>query len=265
MKIKLSAVVLSLLLPCILLTGCLSKQEATAGYEFSINYYLKTDGFEVDNNTPLCDLLTTEYELSDLYHFFGENICEGDRIISLNNPESLPAPRTWNEVNHYFPIQCLRYNSNVHYSIYKVKNGGYFYVFWNVPILNPPYMQSFYDTTTCTITTRTSIYIDQLPTIFSFRSIVKGQSTAKDIEKIDPCMELDFLSSSVKSYSRLQSGKILVVYYDYQVLETKDDLIVKKIEIKSNSCIASCIAAIHTEDIQAGQGDRLLERITNGY
>lgn len=249
MKIKLSVVVFFLVLLCILLTACFSKQESASGYEIDVDYYIKTKGFEINNDTPLNDLLTTEYELSDLYHFFGENICEGDRIIALNNSENLPMPRTWEDVNQRFPVQCLRYYKNTHYSVYKVKNGGYFYVFWNVPILNPPYMESLYDMTTHVITTRTSVYIDQLPTIFSFWSIAKGQTTAGDVEKIDPCMELDLLSSSVKSYSRLQSGKILVIYYDHRVIENKADLIVDKIEIKSNSCITASIAAIHTEDI----------------
>lgn len=266
-------VILSLALCCSLLMGC-SFQNDTEIKEDSKNDtliignvkddieviedltkheidYIYPEEFEarIDNETPLIELLTAEYELKELYEFFGENISWGDRSIDPYSEEASSLTwHTWDEVNAQYPVQCLRRHWNTHYSVYKVKNGGLFYVFWYVPITGLEYMYN-----TLAISTYTSVYIDQLPTVSSFSSISEDQSTASDVVKIDPCMELNVFSSYPRSYSLMKNNKVMVIYYSISNREQNfvrmDELIVDYCEIVSKENANSEIAAVYARDL----------------
>lgn len=213
--------------------------------------YIYPEEFEtrINNDTPLSELLSDEYELNDLYEFFGENICHGDRMLDPYSNEEKAFPyHSWDEVNARYPVQCLRRHWNTHYSVYKVKNGGLFYVFWNVPVTA---LESIYSETE--IATSTSVYIDQLPTASSFVSILEDQSTASDVAEIDPCMDLDLLSSTPRSYSLMKNNQVMVFYYSISNRERNfarmDELIVDYCEIVSKDNANSETAAIFARDL----------------
>lgn len=203
----------------------------------------------IDNETPLIELLTAEYELKELYDFFGENICHGDRMLDPYSEEASSLTwHTWDEVNARYPVQCLRRHWNTHYSVYKVKNGGLFYVFWDVPIKGLEYMYS-----SLAISTYTSVYIDQLSTASSFVSILEDQSTASDVAEIDPCMDLDLLGSTPRSYSLMKNNQVMVFNYSISNRERNfarmDELIVDYCEIVSKDNANSETAAIFARDL----------------
>jgi len=130
------------------------------------------------------------------------------------------------DVNERFPIECLRSKL---YSVYKVREGGYFYVFWigsydlpqDMLINNPNDLIVYFAT-----------YIPSLKKVSDFDGIKEGISTADDVSKIDPSFEISLaMSRTICSYSLLQDGKIMEIEYKNTsdtVFNRKTKLVTKK-------------------------------------
>ena len=73
----------------------------------------------------------TDYRLEDLYSFFGESSLN-ENLVFDNGTKII----TLNQVNQAFPIECLRTGGDNFYTIYKVLEGGFFYVFWSEALTN---------------------------------------------------------------------------------------------------------------------------------
>lgn len=229
------------------LVGCADTQSESI-VNLDVNAFYQIENFVVDNETPLLDLLTVEYDLQELYTFFGKNISRADRVIAACNGIEIPSPVEWNNVNLQFPVECLRYNGNVFYSVYKVKNGGFFYVFWQVPLVDTQVWGEEWDNTK--ITAHTTMYIEELPSVFAFFTLKNGSSTAADVKALDPIMSLDLFSDSTKSYSRTKSGITVIVYYSMDKLENIEDLVVKQIKfVREDDRVFSDINAIYPKDL----------------
>lgn len=195
------------------------------------------------DSEPLSNILTKEYSVQELRDFFGE--------VSLNEssgfgtePDHLAL--TMADVNEKYPIECLRENG---YSVYKVKEGGYFYVFW-VNTFDPLSEQGIKAENDSAVPYFTA-YLSSLKSASDFDVIKKGVSTAADVAKIDPAFELEFiLSNETVSYSLLGNGFIMEVCYRYDGnLNSRNDLIVKSMQIVSKDDCASRLAAILETDL----------------
>ena len=217
MKNHLNAFLIVLL--CIvglLLVSCANREETI---EPALNH---PDWSEVklDDLMPLRKILTTKYDLNELTEFFGNKGCHANYI---HNEQLL----FFQEVNERFPVEVVRPGN---YSVYKVRQGGYFYVFWNQVVTeNADDLLTIGNEDVVHFTT----YLHKEKKFSEFETIIPGVSTAEDVRKIDPYMEMDFLSScGIFSFSYLNKDEILQVEYEDAVnIDGYEDLIVKNIEI----------------------------------
>lgn len=195
------------------------------------------------DSEPLSNILTKEYSVQELRDFFGE-VSLNESSVFGTEPDHLDLPMA--DVNEKYPIECLRENG---YSVYKVKEGGYFYVFW-VNTFDPLSEQGIKAENDSAVPYFTA-YLSSLKSASDFDAIKEGVSTAADVVKIDPAFELEFiLSNETVSYSLLGNGFIMEVCYRYDGnLNSRNDLIVKSIQIVSKDDCASRLAAILEMDL----------------
>lgn len=195
------------------------------------------------DSEPLSNILTREYSVQELRDFFGE-VSLNESSVFGTEPDHLAL--TMADVNEKYPIECLRKNG---YSVYKVKEGGYFYVFW-VNTFDPLSEQGIKAENDSAVPYFTA-YLSSLKSASDFDAIKEGVSTAADVAKIDPAFELEFiLSNETVSYSLLGNGFIMEVCYRYDGnLNSRNDLIVKSMQIVSKDDCASRLAAILEMDL----------------
>ncbi len=175
--------------------------------------------YVTDNTKSLDDVLTKSYDLKELLSFF--SIYSINETIGKASYEDAD-PLLFSEVDQYYPVEVFRSKG---YTVYKVKQGGYFYVFWVMPIINNSSKHE------AEPTVYFSAYIRSNKSYSDFEFLQNGHRTAKDLEAIDPYFELSFLmSNGIFSYSFLNDETILQVEYSLDG-EYKDyeSLIVKRI------------------------------------
>lgn len=199
----------------------------------------------IENTKSLSDILTVEYAIEDLVDFFGgassnESTFSGTSILDIRIATA----------NEKFPIECLRQtDSGSLYSVYKVKEGGLYYVFWADIFDNTIDVKD-------TIVDWAVYFTAYLPTSIKltqndFNSIIPNSSTAAEVAFIDPNFELCFLMSSrTASFSLLEDGSVMEICYDFgATLESKTDLIVTSKEILSGTDSSSKLAAVYPYDL----------------
>lgn len=195
-------------------------------------------GFMTDNSTSLCRLLTEEYSCEELKEFFLK--------CNRNDKSNVDTLLSFTQVNEKFPIEVLRKNNHSVYSVYKVKEGGYFYVFWAdtaQDALGEPIVYF-------------SAHIESVINENLFLTLKIGRSTAIDVQKIDPSFELDFLrSSGTFSYSLLNENEIMEIQYmdDWESCEHKN-LIVKKMTVLKRDSTSSKFSIILSKDLPDNTG-----------
>lgn len=189
----------------------------------------------VDNEKRVNSSLLTEYNLIELKNFFGDYSTQEKSTFDLKDSLDLD----FFTVNQTFPIQFFRFNKHCLYSIYKVKEGGYYYVFWSESDSDKSILVS--DT----------FYIDRLKQSKDFIDVKIGESTYEEIHQIDPSSELILiLSNGVYSYSLLQDEKMLQIKYTYNQISYRRDLIVEKIDVVSlDDSFGSKLSLIYTKDL----------------
>lgn len=197
-----------------LFTSC----EKTAMTDGHPNQYVADDTKTAEND------LTRDYDLNELRQFFeGCNINE--YLISVSDI----VPLTFSEVNMKFPVEIIR---SADYSLYKVRQGGYYYVFW----------YSGHSTGSSQRPDEPVVYFSgylssDLP-ISQFDSIKPGTSTAEDVKRMDPSVEIARVLPSGSSVAHLYSFSYLneetVLQIEYENSGSIDgyhDLIVKTINV----------------------------------
>lgn len=209
-------------------------------------------GFTVDNTRPLTNVLTKTYELLDLKSFFGqippnENLKYG----AHDNKSSLDT----NHVNEKFPIECIRKTEDIcYYTVYKVNEGGYFYVFWSLFTDSVPEEGSELNNKEFN---NAMVYFTAYLTSSSFKkasdfdTLQENISTAEDVAAIDPAFELNFLmSSKTVSYSLLEDGTIMETCYKWHSdIKSRNDLIVKSKEVTSKNNACSHLSYVLSKDL----------------
>ena len=212
--------ILFALILCHTMLFCVSCKEEHSNKDreqYNIEYNMEELGY-------LEDLLTKEYDLEELKVFF-EGRAANERIVFDIDSEPLLS----SEVEQAYPIEAHRnIDRALCYSVYKVRQGGYYYVFWSRMMSAEGEMQD-------TLSAYFTSYIFKPKNQSLFVDIKADISTAADVKAIDPYMELDFLGSSgTHSYSLLDADHVLKITYGHTgEIEGPDDLIVKKMEIVS--------------------------------
>ena len=215
----------------LLFASCGNKKDESDMNDIFFNEYVMDDIKTLESN------LTKEYDLNELISFFkGSNANE-----SIGFGSTVSALR-FSEVNYRYPVEILRTGG---YSVYRVSQGGYFYVFWIKP----------FATGTSQSNSEPSVYFsayltsDISPDLFD--SLTPGISTAEDVQRIDPSFELSFLNSNgIFSYSYINDETILQIEYAYQEnIDGYDDLIVKEKMIVARDSAPTRYSAILLSDL----------------
>ena len=219
---------------CFLLTTLVSCKKIE-GETYMDNLFWKE--YKINDSKSLDSILKKEYDLNELISFFKRsNINESFGFDSVFVDLSL------SKVNNKFPVEVIRSGG---YSVYKVIQGGYFYVFWVKPF------DSEKRQTNGEPTVYFTAYFSSNKVASQFNSIKYGVSTAKDVKKVDPYLEFSFLiSSGIFSYSLLDKDVLLQIEYAYKEnIKDYEDLIVKEMKIVSRESAPSRYGAILDKDI----------------
>ncbi len=201
-------------------------------------------GCQKEPNEPRETKLSTfdfqnEYSITELEEFFGELPLEEQLIYNedgarwITQTETLEKfPAEYSGKSRDWPI-----NSSFDYVIYKVKEGGYYYVFFSG--VTPEGTDVIF-----------TAHLTKLCKKSDFRSIKAGKSTAADVAKIDPAMEMTFMmSSGIYSMSLLEDGNIFVVKYKHsdKGYTSRNDLVVEKTFVDED--FAGCWSGVSLEDL----------------
>ena len=183
----------------------------------------------------LDNYITAEYEISDLLNYFKDS--------NTNEPfNSSRKNLHYSDINERFPVELTRENG---YSVYSVKEGGYYYIFWSQQGLDKnnisrkdPFVYF-------------TAYVNSKKDISLFKQLKAGVSTAKDVKKIDPYFELTFLMSrGVFSYSIIDNERILEIEYaENREAKNYSDLIIKKLAVISRDNASSRYGTILSKDL----------------
>ncbi len=195
------------------------------------------NGYAMNDVKTLESDLTGEYDLNELRAFF-----EGSNANESIGFGSTASVLTFSEVDHRYPVEILRTGG---YSVYRVSQGGYFYVFWVKPL----------DADTSRSNSEPTVYFSAyLPSVVSsdlFDTLTPGISTAEDVRKIDPSFELSFLSSNgIFSYSYINDETVLQIEYSqHGNVDGYDDLIVKEKKIVARASAPTRYSVLLSGDL----------------
>ncbi len=204
MKTKIIIIIFLLLLT----VGCAKRKNVDLSNLLTNQYNLS-----IDNNTKIDDLNLPNYSLEELNTYFTESsLLEIEHFALPNNLKSLE------EVNTTYKIPIFRYHNNTLYSLYKVKQGGYYYVFFDVK-----------DNKSKDLLISDTIYIKNLLTKDNFKNLQIGLSTYLDVQKISEATELFNKKNTFYSYSLLANNKVLVIEY-LKEGNSKENLIIKRMK-----------------------------------
>ena len=153
------------------------------------------DGIFSDDGESIDNILTTQYSIVNLIGFFGlGNRSTYDNQIAEN--------MGIDSVNKQFPIEVIRRNGI--YSIYKVSEGGLFYVFWSTPIDESIEPSVLFTT-----------YLSKSEDLNRFCKLKVGIHTAQDVEMLDPAFDLSLLlSRGICSYSYVNQDCLFAIEYE---------------------------------------------------
>ncbi len=204
------------------------------------------EGFAADNSQPLSALLTKEYEAQALRDFFGPLPSSEEAAFG---PARDGLDVSIENVNRNFPIECLRYNQNDYYSVYKVAGGGYFYVFWDHVF--SPLPGGGWSQEPDRVVAYFTAHIVSPKKAGDFRPLKEGVSTAEDVALVDPALEFMFvMSHAIYSYSLLEKGAIMEIQYETPgKLNGRRDMIVKRKEEVPKEKAIGDLASILPEDL----------------
>ena len=209
------------------------RKDAESEWASMFEMVCEENGCYIDDTSSL-DTLSAEYELKELEGFF-----EAKKMGELNDLDIIGIK----EVEDQFPIGIIRSNS---YSIYKVKEGGFFFVFWGI------WKNKTGDVEEAMPVVSFTAYIQSKKDPSSFNDLIPGISTAKDVEEIDPYFDLNRkLNIGAFSYSLINEDNLLEIEYTWNAdIQTYDDFYVKCISIVSRKRAPTYYRFVEDQDLQ---------------
>ena len=209
--------------------------------EFFEEYFSE---YVMGEDKSLEECLTKEYILNDLMAFF-----EG-RTSTSTSKQGLSVLK-YSEVNEKYPIEVFRPQG--YYSVYKVVQGGYFYVFWvSSFVMGSDNMFSSEPDKWAEPAVYFSTYLSSDKSASIFDTLKSGNNTLGDVKKIDPFLELCTLrSSGIVSYSYINKETVAFFKYEKKSGEMQhyDDMIMKEIAVMSREKSGSKYGVILSEDL----------------
>lgn len=210
---------------------------------------------KIPESQTLDKLLTAQYDLHELEAFtkpysisrLGYDTFDYENIVY------------YSDLDREYPIEVFRVadlqNSSGAYTVYKVTQGGYYYVFWSfaypVDVSDSGINRDWTDREHMCIYFCT--YINGNNNIIKYLPIRTGESTAADVLSLDPNSEYINLSY-IRTYSYINEKYALMVVYKRQSPARSNDLkysIVKEVSIVTREGSNSCIGLIFPEDLPA--------------
>lgn len=193
--------------------------------------------FNSKDFVTLDNAITREYSFEKLENYFSKSRTKG--LLSQK-----AISRTFNDVQQEFPVEVLRVvmsgvnNGNRYYSgcytVYKVKEGGYYYAFFD-----PDFSKPLYDLKDNSQLIH-SMYINKELDVSAFESIEIGKSTMSELMKIDPYYATYLLIGNFDlTYSLLNKNEIMEIEYDvvsngaHYTSYTADNFIVKEKTVRT--------------------------------
>ncbi|MDR1735813.1 MAG: hypothetical protein LBR85_02955 [Oscillospiraceae bacterium] len=195
------------------------------------------------NTESLSSILTKSYSLGELRDLLGEV------PPTENYPSENPRVLRFRQINQKMPVECFRQiDDKGRYSVYKVSEGGYFYVFWNIAYSHTSDIDFIFEDYVVGFTAYLPFPVRLEAK--DFDSIAIGLSTAEDVSLIDSAFELCFLMSGhLPSYSLLDDGSVMKICYDFKKLESRSDLVVISKEVVSKDDTVSKLALVLSKDL----------------
>ena len=210
--------------------SCGNKKGESGMNDIFFNEYVMDDVKTLECN------LTKEYDLNELRSFFKG--CNANESIGFG---ATTSTLMFSEVNCRYPVEILRTGG---YSVYRVSQGGYFYVFWAKPFVADTKQSNSEPSVYF------SAYLSSDISLALFDTLTPGISTAEDVKRIDPSFELSFLNSNgIFSYSYIDAETILQIEYAYQEnIDGYDDLIVKEKMVVARDSVPARYSALLSSD-----------------
>ena len=238
--------ILILLMIVVMCPGCSKKISSKTDESLQITedpykpYIEEKLGIQVDNDTPLKQLLTKEYELSELQDFFGKDASIGGCLPEYTDIKYHSS----SEILTSFPIECLRSSGGgTYYTVYKIRDGGYYYIYWNAASTIP---------INGDITVLFTICVNNPASYKKLRKLVwRDITTVEDILNAAPETVMNFMySSGPYSYTLLDDWDVMVIRYyvkgDGDI--TKNTLVVMDYEVVAlDSISADCFYVIRKD------------------
>ena len=186
------------------------------------------------------ETLSIAYDLTDLKSYF-----QAQQINEKSVAEEGASALSLSNAKERFPDGILRTKG---YSIFKVKQGGYYYAFWVPSVLNGA---SFESSAAYEPTLYFSAYIFANRDRNEFDSLNLGTHNVSAVRSLDPWLELNFcLSNGIYSYSFLNENEMLEIRYRNDNANVEEDqLIVERIALIPRSEGVSCYSRILLKDL----------------
>ena len=226
-------------------SGCISTSRRDVNnLDISGEVFYKS--YRYNNNIPIERCTPVSYELEELNEYFGglplvevEGLTYGIPLDSFTH--------NIEEVNLHFPITNIRaiydpidQSIGCVYSVYRTVEGGYFYVMWIVYRDDPSAVGYSEHTPKSIPLVGQTLYLDKCPRNLDFSDIVIGESTAADVEKIDPYLCI-ISGGSIVSKSIIHPYSSICVTYEidrsrvpYGERITREHLVVVEMYTSSN-------------------------------
>ncbi len=237
------------ILALVLLTStcaCQTQESDVAAWErpipsdYKFTEYFKN--FIVDNSISKEEALTTEYDLNELISYFTPHHIHLPKDIKTSNLKM-------EEINKRFPIELTRQNE---YSVYKVKQGGYYYVFWINTTTGSILQEDGSEVETDLEATMyfTAYFSGEYPSKSQFKKLKPGTSTAQDVIALDPNASFDFFKSTYDtSDSFLEDDWIATVHYERSDRKSYDSMIIREVTFARRSEAYCLFAYILPQDL----------------
>ena len=239
MKKNICLVVLSLFLCSCSTSNYTAPEENSTDISTDMEVTL-TDQSSVET---LEDLLTESYSITQLYAYFGPycTTAENDWSGAIDNKDVYE----YANITKAFPHGCLRsyrmpardYSRN--YLVYKVAEGGYFYVDFGESSESNPFLSDIPE-----VKKRSAsllLYVPEKPALTEkdFDKLESGVSTAEDVAKMDPSAEFcHSMNWRAVSWHMLRDGSIVEVMYsrtdEYYESHLRSELYVESVEVLSS-------------------------------
>ena len=194
-------------------------------------------GYKVDNSERLEDIDFTEYDIVTLNEYFLQANSASQGYSKQNSLYDFSI----DSVNEKFPIECLRKSGYSFYSVYKVIQGGYYYVFWASA---SPVESAGTEDDSFLIAVFAS-YLSEKADYEDFSTIIAGESTAKDVLAIDKYFDfVGEISHATLSYSLTDLGLVEVEYDVGEATDPLEHYVVSSVKLVSRDSSLGHLACI---------------------